>query len=62
MMEWKRIPDESLCHVWQCPQCDSVVNVGPAFYADSGTPVCSGPGCEDGDAIDMVYLYSEVYL
>ena len=59
MKKFRRVSDDDICHTWQCPECFSVVNVGPSFYADSGTPLCSE--C-DGDPIDMLYLYTEVYL
>jgi hypothetical protein len=58
MKSFKRVPDIDICHVWQCPNCATVKNVGPTFYVDSGTPLCDE--C-DGDGVDMLYLYTEVW-
>lgn len=60
-MEWKKVPDDSVKTVWTCPHEDCTRHgqektVGPAFFEDSGTPICD----ECGD--DLKYLRTEVRL
>jgi transposase-like protein len=52
-MKWKVISDERVRHTWECPRCHAEVTVSPAYYAGSGTPVCTT--CD----VDMSYVKTE---
>lgn len=43
---WTVVPDESVRHAWQCPECNEVANCRPDIYQDSGTPVCAACDCD----------------
>lgn len=51
---WETISDNSIRNIWACDKCDKEVAVGPDFYEEAGTPVCS-----DCDR-DMKYEYTEI--
>jgi uncharacterized paraquat-inducible protein A len=51
---WKRIHDEKVHHIWECPECENTATVGPEWYQQNGTPVC--PHCD----CDMEYGHTEV--
>ena len=60
-MPWKEISDKDVQHFWECeePQseyCKGEVVVTPEWYADNGTPVCTG--CDR----DMIYVRTEVNI
>lgn len=50
----KKIDDSKIIHVWKCPDCGAEAQVPPAFYAESGTPICQGD--KDCDGNDMEYV------
>ena len=52
-MNWKKIEDDKIRHIWECPICKLKTEIPPTFYTDNGTPTC-----ECGD--DMEYQYSEI--
>lgn len=54
MTIWKKLNDKNIRHVWKCSECGNTATVGPEFYQDNGTPVCTD--CSD----DMEYCYTEV--
>lgn len=51
---WKKVEDDDVRHVWECPTCGEKTTVYPDWYTDNGTPVCTG--CDD----DMEYSYTEL--
>lgn len=51
--KWAAVPDSMVRHFWRCPKCKVTEFVGPAAYADIGTPVCG-----DCDT-DLVYVRTE---
>lgn len=53
---WIRLPDRLFRHVWRCPDCRAVAEVGPDYYEESGTPLCGE--CER----DYVYIRTEFDL
>lgn len=60
--KWEKISDVRVRHVWQCPECDKLTTVSPAFYEEAGTPFCTridrSTGMECG--CDMVYVSTEI--
>jgi hypothetical protein len=60
--EWKTIDDSKVRHVWSFPDGSNEITVDPSFYADSGTPICSGDGAEEAgcDGEDMIYVRTEI--
>lgn len=51
---WVKLPDRLFRHVWRCPRCKAEACIGPDYYEENGTPVCSD--CDE----DGVYVRTEV--
>lgn len=50
---WVKLPDRLFRHVWRCPRCKAEACIGPDYYEENGTPVCSD--CDE----DGVYVRTE---
>ena len=57
---WVKVEDSKVRHVWECV-CGNRVRVDPTFYAESGTPFCTGQGPEC-EGTDMVYVKTEILV
>lgn len=59
---WKRIDDSKIRHIWSWPDGSHETPIDPSFYADAGTPVCSGDDADEAgcDGDDMIYLRTEI--
>lgn len=53
-MNWKKLEDHQVNHVWHCPECGEVADIAPGWYQDNGTPTCVE--CDQ----DMLYEFTEV--
>lgn len=53
---WSKIHDDTVRHLWKCPDCEDEAYVGPGFYAVSGEPHCDG--CER----DYEYVHTEITI
>lgn len=51
---WPIIKDARIVHEWRCPGCKATAQVGPAWYQDNGTPMCTD--CDE----DMEYLRTRI--
>lgn len=47
------LDDTKIRHLWKCPECKETDYVGPDWYSDNGTPMCTE--CEE----DMIYFRTE---
>jgi hypothetical protein len=59
MAKWKKVLDKVIRHFWickdeDCPDGNSTAVVGPDWYEQNGTPVCTA--CDR----DMEYDYTEI--
>lgn len=56
---WQPIKDRNVVHKWECPNkkdCGNFTQVGPAWYQNNGTPMCTD--CDE----DMHYVDTEVRI
>lgn len=61
---WKVIADNKVRHIWSWPDGSHETAIDPTFYAEAGTPVCSGDDAEEAgcEGDDMVYVRTEVKI
>lgn len=52
--KWKKISDEKVRTIWECPDCKDKAYVEPDWFQDNGTPMCGE--CDN----DMDYLFTEI--
>jgi hypothetical protein len=53
---WIKVKDSQVSTHWKCPECGNTCNVGPDFFQENGTPVCTENDCD----CDMDYTHTEI--